>query len=150
MAAYVGCLCVFVFCGRYHHHFVVSSEVIVARFYAGLPAKVHFRQAERSFIRWNGLFNHFDLMGSVLFIRHFGFQVIDLFELRFEILEHVIGLTASGTRRTDKYDGFVCRKGIYFRLKLIYGNIDRGLEMTGSKFIGIPDIDQIDALRIVF
>ena len=47
--------------------------------------------------RFHRLLGFFDFVGSVLFIFHLRFQVIDLFQIRFYILEHIIGFTASGS-----------------------------------------------------
>jgi len=119
----------------------------LGRFKGGLPEKSQARQAERSLISLRGFF---DLVGPVLAIFHLSFQVVDLFEIRFHVLEHIKGLAASGTGRTDEDNRLVGRKRIYFFLELIDGNIDGRLKVAVGKLIRVPHINQINALRIFF
>ena len=129
----------------------ITSPAVVSKtagLFPDLLVNTDYQQAERLIIRRNLLLYRFDFIGSVLAVAHFGFQVVHFFEIRFQVLQHVKGFTASGTGGTDEHNGFVYRQRIYFALKLIHGNIDRGLEMTGAILIRIPHIDQIDALWI--
>jgi hypothetical protein len=92
----------------------------------------------------------FDFVRSVPIIFDFGFQVIYFFKFRLYVLEHIIGFTASGTRRTDEDNRLAGWKCIDLFLEFTDGNIDRSLEMAGGKFIRVSYIDQINALWIFF
>jgi len=65
-------------------------------------------------------------------------------------LQHIVGFTASGTRRANKDNRLFSWKCINFFLEFTDRNIDRRLEMAGGKFVRVPHIDQINALWIFF
>ncbi len=88
------------------------------------------------------------MIGSVLVILHFCFQIINLLEIRSEILDHVICLAALCTRIADKNNRFIVGQRLYALLQLISRDIDRCLEGSGLILIRVTDINQENALRI--
>ncbi len=102
------------------------------------------RKCERTY----DLFNLFYRVRTIFFKSDFTLQVIDLFQGRPQVLQHIVGLTAAGARGTDKYDRLVSRQGCHFLLQIVRGDVDGGFERAFLKLIRIPHIYEHDTARV--